>query len=411
MNRTFPYASLTVVLAGMAAALHVAKLPPAVPVLQQVLGMDLVQAGFLLSLVQLAGMTSGLVVGLSVDSIGLRRSMLGGLLLLSLASAMGSLANDVMQLLVLRAIEGFGFLCVVMPAPSLIRRTVNSEQLSTRLGLWGTYMPTGSAIALLLGPWVMNALNWQSWWLCLSLCTLVAAWAVWRWVPALPTGQVGSGPGHAWRQRLHLTLTSRGPWLVSLCFAVYSAQWLAVIGFLPTVYSQMGLSSIHAGALTALVALVNVVGNLGSGRLLQKGWPPKHLLWIGFACMAIGALAAFGQWHEERLPLPLRYSAVLLFSACGGLIPGTLFSVAVKLAPSESTLSTTVGYMQQWSALGQFGGPPLVAWVASWSGTWQWTWCVTVSLCMIGTVLSMAIGRCLTRVAPSTRTSKQTPNH
>ena len=54
-----------------------------------------------------------------------------------------------------------------------------------------------------------------------------------------------------------------------------------------------------------------------------------------------------------------RYAGVLLFSAVGGLVPGTLFSLGVRVAPDESTVSTTVGWMQQCSALGQFAGPPL----------------------------------------------------
>lgn len=37
-----------VIAAGVVAALHVGKLPPALPALQQVLGVSLVQAGFLL---------------------------------------------------------------------------------------------------------------------------------------------------------------------------------------------------------------------------------------------------------------------------------------------------------------------------------------------------------------------------
>ena len=49
--------ALVVILAGVVAALHIGKLPPAIPVLRESLGLTLVQAGFLLSLVQLAGMT------------------------------------------------------------------------------------------------------------------------------------------------------------------------------------------------------------------------------------------------------------------------------------------------------------------------------------------------------------------
>ena len=78
-----PVAALAVVAGGVAAALHIGKLPPAVPALQASLGIGLVQAGFLLSLVQVAGMSLGLSVGLMADAIGLRRSMLGGLALLA----------------------------------------------------------------------------------------------------------------------------------------------------------------------------------------------------------------------------------------------------------------------------------------------------------------------------------------
>ena len=49
-----------VVLSGVVIAMHVGKMPPAIPVLQQALGVTLVQAGFLLSAVQLAGMCLGL---------------------------------------------------------------------------------------------------------------------------------------------------------------------------------------------------------------------------------------------------------------------------------------------------------------------------------------------------------------
>ena len=111
--------------------------------------------------------------------------------------------------------------------------------------------------------------------------------------------------------------------------------------------------------------------------------------------MALGALLPFVQGESGSVPMPLRFVAVVLFSAVGGLIPGTLFSMAVRLAPSESTVSTTVGWMQQWSALGQFAGPPLVAAVAAQLGGWQWTWCVTLTLCALGGLLAWRIRRAL----------------
>lgn len=386
--------SWIIVAAGVSAALHVGKLPPAVAVLQQQLGVSLVQAGFLLSTVQVAGMLLGLVVGLGADRWGLRRSLLSGLALMAVASALGAAATDFKALLALRAAEGLGFLLVAMPAPGLIRRCSEPAQLSGRMGWWGTYMPLGSALGLLLGPWVLAWTSWPWWWLLMALVSALAWMAVWLGVPAdARTPQAAAPQAMGWRRRLARTLRSPGPWLVALSFAAYSGQWMAVIGFLPTVYAQAGLGAALAGTLTAVVALANMVGNVASGRLSQAGWDAARALRLGFGCMALCALLAYVQWHGQPLaPLWLRFGAVVLFSAAGGLIPGTLFSMAVRLAPDESTVSTTVGFMQQWTSAGQFAGPPLAAAVAMQAGGWQWTWVVTGAMCVAGWWLAGAIG-------------------
>src|SRR6187455_2520511 len=95
--------ALLVILAGVVAALHVGKLPPAIPALQEALGLTLVQAGFLLSLVQLAGMAVGVVFGVVADGLGSRRSMTLGLVALAIVSALGGLTQGAAPLMVLRA--------------------------------------------------------------------------------------------------------------------------------------------------------------------------------------------------------------------------------------------------------------------------------------------------------------------
>lgn len=383
--------ALVVVLAGVSAALHVGKLPPAIPVLQAALGITLVQAGFLLSLVQLAGMSLGLVAGLLADGMGLRRSMVTGLIILSAASALGGAWQDATALLVLRAVEGLGFLLAVTPAPGLIRRLVAPARLSAMLGAWGTYMPLGTALALLGGPLVLSLVGWPGWWWGLAL--LSAGCGTWLW-RVVPPDRAPATAATGWSTRLGQTLSAPGPWLVALCFMVYAGQWLAVVGFLPSVYQQAGLTGSVAGALTALVALVNMGGNLTAGRLLQRHWAAHRLLAAGYLAMAAGAAMAFAATAQGHvLPPAWRYVGVLLFSAVGGLIPGTLFSLAVRLAPGEHTVSTTVGWMQQGSALGQFFGPPLVAWVATQAGGWRWTWVATGASSLLGLALCGVLAR------------------
>ena len=387
-------AAWLVVLAGGVAALQVGKLPPALPALQAELGLTLVQSGFLLSMVQLAGMSLAVFMGLWADGMGLKRSMVRGLCLLALASGLGAFATSTAALLALRAIEGLGFLLVALPAPALIRRLVPPAQLSGMLGIWGAYMPTGTALALLAGPLFIPAWGWTAWWWLFAAVSLAMAAWLWRSVPADPVAPTAASGQGAW-QRLRRTLSARGPWLVALTFGMYSGQWLAVVGFLPSIYAAAGVGGALLGVLTALAAAVNIVGNLASGRLLQRGWAPRSTLWLGFGAMALGSTVAFAPFTES-LPW-LRFAGVLLFSGMGGLVPGTLFSLAVRLAPGEQQVATTVGWVQQLSALGQFVGPPGVAAVAAHAGGWQFTPWVTVGCCVVGAVLAWAAGRLLTQ--------------
>jgi MFS family permease len=379
--------------AGVCAALHVGKLPPAIATLQAALGMSLVEAGFLLSLVQAAGMAAGIAFGVVADSLGLRRSMLVGLALLAASSALGALAQGVPLLLALRAVEGFGFLMVVLPGPGLIRQLVVPERLSVMLGLWGTYMPLGAALGLLTGPAWIAGLGWRSWWLSLGALSALTAIALWRGV--VPAGPSAVAHGRGVMARLQRTLGTLGPWLVAATFALYSSQWLAVIGFLPVIYAAAGVGPAATGALTALAAAVNMLGNLGAGRLLQRGVPPPRLLVIGFTVMAIASAAAFSGSGDSGLPPALRYLAVLAFSMLGGMIPATLFALAMRVAPGEHAVSTTVGWMQQLSALGQFAGPPVVAWIAARAGGWHWTWLATGTASLLGLLLAARLARLL----------------
>ena len=383
-------AAYVLILSGVVAALQIGKLPPALPEISQALGMTLTQSGFLLSFIQLAGMTLALAIGMSADTFGAKRSMLLGLFLLGLASAMGSMATGVASLMVWRIFEGLGFLFVVLPAPGLIRQQVNASQLRKLLGYWGAYMPAGTALTLLLGPLWLPEWGWRSWWLLFAVLSWGMALVLWRVVPTKTW--VNTTPIH-WQQRLRETLSAPGPWWVTLCFGMYSGQWLAVVGFLPSIYTQAGLSGASLGVLTAFAAAVNILGNMMSGRLLQRDLHPSVLLVMGFAAMALGAFLAFS---EVTLNMPwLRYAGVLLFSSCGGLVPGTLFYLAVRLAPQERNVSTTVGWMQQGSAAGQFAGPPLVALLATWAGGWQLTWLATATCCVLGSLLALLIARTL----------------
>jgi MFS family permease len=323
---------------------------------------------------------------------------------LALGSGAGALAGGVAALAWSRAAEGLGFLLVSVAAPALIRQVVPPQRLALSMGLWGTYMPTGTALALLLGPLVAGWAGWRWWWAVLAGLAALAALALARRTglrdpPAMPgvarpahvTPDAGPGLRDGWADALRGGLGTPGPWLVGAVFACYAAQWLTVIGFLPTVYAEAGIGGPQAGAMTAAVALANVAGNLAAGRLLHRGWAPQRLLLLGFGAMALGAFLAFG--GPGHWPQAARFAAVLAFSAFGGLVPATLFTSAVRVAPNGAAVPAVIGLTIQCSAFGQFVGPPLAAtWTAA-HGGWSATWVATGAAALAGALLAAALGR------------------
>jgi CP family cyanate transporter-like MFS transporter len=379
-------AMLLVVCAGMVGALNIGKVPSTLPALQQSFGMSLVEASFLVSMFQAAGMLLGLFGGVLADRFGARRVMSAGLMVLALASAVGALSASAAILLVSRALESAGFLLTVLPGPALLRRVVEVRRFSYALGWWGSYMPAGTSLGLALTPWLTGFGGWQlAWWATASAAALMSG-LVWRSLPADP-------PSHAVQVRVlalaRNTICTPGPWLLAACFGLYAGQFISVFGFLPTVYQQAGIAPTLAGLLTALGVLVNVLGNVGAGVLMQRGISRTLVMSVTSGVMAVCAVMIF----SDSLAFGLRYTAVLMFSTVGGLIPGTLFTTAPRFAPYPGAVSTTTGLMQQGSSIGQFFAPPLVAAVATMSGGWQGGGLMIAAIAVLNTGVAVAVGR------------------
>lgn len=387
--------ALLVVLGGVVAALHVWKLAPALPTLSAELGLTLVQAGFLLSVVQVAGMLLGTVFGLFGDRIGLRRAMALGLGLLTAGSAVGLLSSGYWPLLATRVVEGVGFMLIAVCAPALIRRTVPPGRVSLLVGLWGTHIPVAAAASILLGGLLSDSLGWRTWWGAAAVLSGLAAVVVVLVLPAdAPHTSV-----HGVRQRLALTLRSPGPWLVALVFCMYTAQWNGVVQFLPSMYADAGIDAATAAWLSALVAGVNAVGNLAAGRAMQRGVRPVVLWCLGFAVLGVTAVVAFGiaPRLDPAVEFGVRYGALLVFSTVGGIVPATTIASLMRVAPTPTTIATTLGLGTQLNALGQFAGPPAVAAVAQATGTWDLTWTVTGALTAVGVLGALLASRYLPR--------------
>lgn len=383
------------VLTGIVTALCIGKLPPVLADLQRDVGLTLVQAGWLVALFMVAAACIGIAGGSIADRFGPRRVMLTGMGLLAGAGVLGALATNVPLLFASRAAESLGSLLVVLPVPALLRRSVPVRQLSTWLGIWAAYMPVGMAVGLVATPLVAGAVGWRAAWLLLA--ALCAAWTIVLWWPAGPLAQAARQPQSAPHaldpppllRSIGATLRAPGPWLLSLCFMCYAGQFIGIFSFLPLIYTQAGIGAGTGSWLTALGVLANVAGTVASGVLLQRGIGRSALITFSGLSMALLAWIAFG----SEAGFALRYLSLVMLSAIGGLIPGALFASVPIYAPNPSAVSTTVGWMQQGSAIGQLILPPIFAATAQHTGSWGYTWMISGAAAGLTVVIARLFAR------------------
>lgn len=375
--------------AGVVGAFQVGKAPPMLLAIRSELGMSLFLAGWILSIFSVIGFLVGSVAGALADSFGHRRLLLMGLCFLALGSLAGSFAPGASLLLATRALEGLGFLIIVVTAPSLVVKVTNAKDLRLSLAVWSCFLPAGASTIMLLIPLVNLGLGWRGLWQ--ANAVILIAYALWvkRETAHLP------GREHApdrrrgkLRQDLLLTLTSGGPVLLASIFTTYSLQWLAVMGFLPTLLAEeYGLSPGRASVLTAIMVAMNVPGNLMGGWLLHRGFQRWKL--IAFASIVMGACSL--GIYSSNLPFFARYAACLLFSAVGGLLPASVLGGAPVYAPSPNQVATTNGLIMQGGQFGQIIGPPVLALVVSMGGGWKSAPWLLGGSAAIGVALSLVL--------------------
>ncbi|MBI5441993.1 MAG: MFS transporter [Deltaproteobacteria bacterium] len=370
------------VAAGICCAFQIGKAPPALQELQLRLGISLVVGGWVLSALNVVGAACGLAVGAAGDRVGDRRARGLGLACAGAGSLLGAAAPGPAWLLTTRALEGFGYLMVVVSAPALIFKVTRPGDLGLAFGLWGCFMPLGTSAMMLLAPPLLALAGWRGLWAGNGLLLLFLA-AVFRrltrTVPGLSAGRAARTRA-SWRS-VGLVAVTPGPVALALSWAMYTMSFMVLMGFLPTLLMGRGYSRAAAAALTSLAVAVNMVGALLGGWLLKRRAPRWALMTSAATVGGLSMLGIYGAGTPEWV----RYALCLLFSIFGGIQAVCVLGGAPLYAPRPTLVATTNGFVNQVSNVAMLLGPPAAALLASARGGWQATpWILTSALALSG---------------------------
>jgi DHA1 family inner membrane transport protein len=363
------------VLSGTAMALHIGKVPPALPALRAGLGISLETAGWLVSLVNLIGAFGGMAIALTADRFGYGRLIVGGALLATVASIAAPLAGTVPVLLVCRFLEGLGFILATVSVPPLLLRFVGRGDQRLIMGLWSAYLPAGAGVIMVAAAALPPDTSWHVLWYGAAIASAAVALAIAvtaRGHREFAAARASHGvPMAAVREALR----TPGLLLLGACFGLYAGSWYAVVGFLPVLQvERLGFDTATAALVNALVVVSNVGGNVAAGWLTHHGVPRRTVIACGAACMALSSLGLF----PDVLPDIVRLGLAFTFSAIGGLVPGAVFGGVPRHAPRPALIGVANGLVVQMTNIGSLLGPPITGMLVV-SGGWPAAAWYTVS--------------------------------
>ena len=358
-------AVFVLIFAGVVSALQIGKAAIAVPILQHELALTLLAASWVVGAYGVLGAAAGLPLGILSSVMSARATLIAGLVTAGIGSTAGAFAESGTVLIATRVLEGCGSLAAALAVPRLLRAVTAGRDLTSVLALFAAHLPFGSVVMMLLGAQAM-VFGWRTLWLVNGAIVLGYAVAVARLridetqaphaAPPSVLGNIGA------------VLGTPGPLLLALAFGTYTFQYLALSGLLPALLvDRMGLSIATAGTVSAIAVAANAVGNMSAGALLRLRVPVWSILAGAFAFVGFAALGIFSA------AAPVALVAVLAAASLGltGLIPGSIYAAAPRLAPTSAILAIGLGLINQMSNLGNLAGPAATAFTVQaigWSG-------------------------------------------
>ncbi|RSO15593.1 MFS transporter [Streptomyces sp. WAC 06725] len=317
-------------------------------------------------------------------------TVLCGALVLLCGGILLRIAPPVVALFVGCAVVGTSIALLNVLMPGLIKRDF-PEKAAGMTALYSTAMILGATVSAASAVPLENALGgWQG---SLASWALLAAVAAAVWIPqaliarrGTHHGQAAATPAHATEDGPKLT---RSPlaWQVTLFMGSQSLIAYVMIAWMPTVFTDHGMSKATAGLVFAFSTLVQMAGSfvvpMLAGRMRRQ-----RLLAVAvtalMACGIVGLLVApvAGAWVW----------AILLGIGQGGAL-GLALTMMVLRSGDAHTAARLSGMAQTWGYLLAAAGPLVLGAVHQATHGWTVPIVLLLAVCAGLVLLGMGAGR------------------
>ncbi|WP_373355620.1 MFS transporter [Pseudoroseicyclus sp. CXY001] len=332
--------------AGLGAGAQFAKVSTIFDTLGQIYPGAGATLGFSVSLLSFLGIVFGLFAGLVAARLGVRRLLIGGLLLGAAVSAFQVTLPPMPVLLVSRVVEGLSHLVIVVAAPTLLGSLARGRARPVAMTLWSTFFGVAFSVTALLGRPLSDAFGPAALFAAHAVyMAAMAALLAWRLppVPAPPGPRLTLRAIAARHVEAYRSPATAAP---GLAWLFYTLSYVSILTVLPAMLPEAGRSF----AATAM-PLAGIVVSMTIGNLLLQRLPPVPVVIGGFALAAVAAAA-----------LPFTASPWVPVALIGalGLVQGANFEAIPALNPEPEQQAIANGAVAQMGNLGNTLGTPIL---------------------------------------------------
>jgi MFS family permease len=380
--------------AGMATMFAGGMSMPILPLYAAELTTSLLMIGLVVSGYFIVRLFFELPIGLASDVVGRRKPMVAGVAVATLGALVCTVASDIIQLILGRALWGLGTAAFYCIATALLADLFPRERRGRMVGVFQATEFLGSVLGASFGGYVASVMGYRGLFLVCTVISFVSLVAT-VFIPAMGLRAVTGD----WRAMLRLSspnfryLVNPTVVLVSIMTLTVTLRESGPVSTIVPLYAKftLGMSVAEIGIIMAARSVGQSVGTVSGGWMADK--VGKHQALI--LTFVLGALSMY------------LYTVTSLLSAWIGLmvLTGVSFGAVYCVVPTmiveavpESARGLAIGAYRTFLDLGGLIGPIMASLIAG-LFDYEAVFYAGVILMLLGTLVTIASSRYRSKVS------------
>ena len=291
--------------------------------------------------------------GILATKLGMKKTLVLGLLVQGLAGIMSGLSHSYVELATFRVISGIGGSVFIAVAVAAVVVWFNGREVTLALGIsGGAVFSAGAAVALYVWIYVQRATSWHTSLVLAGVFELAVALATFA-IFDIPAGNQSLGGLRFDRAALRVALKSRDLWIYGVALlGGYGAYFTVSQLFTEYATIDRHLAASTGGLLSALILLAGIPGSLLGGYWADRSKNLRMFV-VGPLVIVAGLLALIPIVPNEALwGLGIGIGFFLIFGfAAWSAVPSRVCKI------DHEHLGTAFGLMLTTAAIGGFFVP------------------------------------------------------